>query len=138
MTKPSTTTPTRELEPCPRGHTGAQVCNSNERMFYVTCVDYDCFWTLGEGYDRDAMPDHAFRSEEEAIDAWNTRAAPSTTEQVIRLRQALGWIGDAADAAYNEDPDNTRIHEIFNIVAQAVGITRRLPDEYQRFTEDSI
>lgn len=54
-----------------------------------------------------------------------------------KLNQAMGWLSDAADAAYNEDPDNERIHEIFNIVAQATGITRRLPDEYQRFDESS-
>ena len=57
--------------------------------------------------------------------------------ELLRLRQAIGWVCDAADAAYNEDSSNIRIHEIFNIAAQAAGLTRRLPDEYERFTEDS-
>jgi hypothetical protein len=48
-------------------------------MFYVVCLDQNCFWTLGEGYDRDAMPDHSFRSEEDAVTAWNTRATQAAT-----------------------------------------------------------
>lgn len=53
--------------------------------------------------------------------------------EVEKLRQAIGWIVDAADAAYNEDENNKRIHEIFNIAAQVAGITRRLPDENSPF-----
>lgn len=51
-------------------------------------------------------------------------------ERTTKYSQALGWLLDAADAAYNEDDSNERIHEIFNIAAQATGITRRLPDEH--------
>lgn len=70
-------------------------------------------------------------------------AAPSTVEframlaeadnEVTRLKQAIGWILDAADAAYIEDENNERVHEIFNIAAKASGITRRLPDENHPF-----
>jgi len=42
--------------------------------FCVVCTGSDCFCTLGEGYDRDAIPDHCFSTEQEAIKAWNTRA----------------------------------------------------------------
>lgn len=54
-------------------------------------------------------------------------------EEAEKSNQVLGWILDAADAAYIEDGNNTRIHEIFNIVAKAAGITRRLPDENSPF-----
>lgn len=54
-----------------------------------------------------------------------------------KANQAIGWIIDACDAAYIEDSDNQHIHELFNIAAQTVGITRRLPDEYERFDEAS-
>lgn len=66
-----------------------------------------------------------------------TRAHSPAQAENVKFRQVLGWILDAADAAYNEDSTNIRIHEIFNIVAEATGITRRLPDEYQRFDESS-
>jgi hypothetical protein len=121
-TKPSTTSQeTRELAPCPRGHAGAQVCNSDERMFYVTCVDRECFWALGEGYDRDARPDHAFRSEEEAAEAWNTRA-PSDTEQVIRLREALRVIRDYRNTCMIcvGDPKDTELDATYRDGARAV------------------
>lgn len=67
-------------------------------------------------------------------------AAPEDEGQaeLLKLRQAIGWICDAADAAYNEDSNNERVHEIFNIAAQAAGLTRRLPDEHGRFDETII
>lgn len=77
------------------------------------------------------------RNPKEGYDIEYRRVSPVSQDEELRLRQAIGWILDAADAAYNEDSDNVRIHEIFNIAAKASGVTRRLPDEYQRFTEDS-
>jgi hypothetical protein len=43
-------------------------------MFFVVCLGSECYCAVGEGYDRDAMPEHAFSSHEEAALAWNTRA----------------------------------------------------------------
>ena len=43
--------------------------------FYATCDGPNCFCCVGEIYDRDAMPDHEYKSDKECIAAWNTRAA---------------------------------------------------------------
>src|ERR1043165_5741293 len=79
-----------ELLPCPAGHPIAQVCDSDRKMFYVVCVHAECFWTLGEGYDAYAMPDHSFTSEEDAIAAWNTRAVDLSKDM---FKSALKRIG---------------------------------------------
>lgn len=72
------------------------------------------------------------------ITAIITKHFAATEGELRKLRQAIGWICDAADAAYIEDPNNERNHEIFNIAAKAAGIKRRLPDEHGRFDESSI
>jgi hypothetical protein len=41
---------------------------------YVVCMSPDCWCSMGENWDRDAMPDHQFRDEESAVAAWNHRA----------------------------------------------------------------
>jgi len=41
---------------------------------YVECGSGNCWCSLGEHWDRDGFPDHLFRSEEEAVTAWNQRA----------------------------------------------------------------
>lgn len=64
------------------------------------------------------------------------KPAPSgvvLVDETAKRKQALGWILDAADAAYIEDADNKRIHEIFNIAAKATGVKRRLPDDDNPF-----
>lgn len=43
----------------------------------IVCLSVDCFTAMGEGYDRDAMPSHAFYDRHFAIAAWNTRATPA-------------------------------------------------------------
>lgn len=65
-----------ELLPCPFCGEAAFVGGysyDEPSMFYVSCSSPDCYCCLGEGYDRDAMPDHSFGSEEAAIAAWNNR-----------------------------------------------------------------
>jgi hypothetical protein len=82
-------------------------------------------WLNGVSYESSEMRSHLF-------------LGPITPDQftdLSKLRQAMGWICDACDAAYNEDPNNGRIHELFNIAAKACGLTRRLPDEYVKFPE---
>lgn len=44
------------------------------RRYYVACETPECFCALGERYDRDAMPDHAFETRVDAEKTWNRRA----------------------------------------------------------------
>ena len=63
------------LLPCPfcgsPGSIGGYTNDSHG--FYATCSSVECYVSVGESYDRDAMPDHMFRTEEEAVAAWNRR-----------------------------------------------------------------
>jgi hypothetical protein len=88
--------------------------------------------------------DESYVKAEVALDAMVEYATPAPSvaqpeaeavDELAKLRQAMGWICDACDAAYNEDPNNERVHELFNIAAKACGLTRRLPDEYVKFPE---
>lgn len=73
---------TGELGPCPRCGGGAEVFPEEQSIsgggYYVACsqpkfpID-ECWLSLGEEYDRDAMPQHRFATKEDAIRAWNTR-----------------------------------------------------------------
>lgn len=45
-----------------------------------------------------------------------------------KYKLALGDILDYADALYQSDRGNETVHRIFNLTAQALGYTRRLPD----------
>jgi hypothetical protein len=71
----------KDLLPCPRCGGGAEVFpDESDAGYYVMCAQpaypfEKCWLSLGEEYDRDAMPQHAFRTKEEAITAWNTRAS---------------------------------------------------------------
>lgn len=61
------------LLPCPFcGQEG--VIRSDYGHFFATCSGIECFCCVGEAYDRDAMPNHMFCSEDEAAAAWNRRA----------------------------------------------------------------
>lgn len=67
-----------KLLPCP--FCGASGCVIGEEdgwntMFYAACTNQECFCAIGERYDRDAMPEHRFQSEQEATSAWQARAA---------------------------------------------------------------
>jgi Lar family restriction alleviation protein len=68
-----TTAPDAALLPCPFcGGAAYTVSTNDERMWFAGCRD--CYCNVGESYDRSAMPEHMFSSEEEAIAAWNRRA----------------------------------------------------------------
>lgn len=90
------------LKPCPFCGGEAAICNSDDKLFYVTCLSLDCYCCVGEAYDRDAMPDHAFDSEEGAILAWNHRAA-LPQEGAAGVAEPVAWNRDrvcrAAEAA---------------------------------------
>ena len=63
------------IRECPFCGDEAYVASAaDDSMFYVACTSVECFCAMGEGYDRDAMPEHSFRSREAAIAAWNRRA----------------------------------------------------------------
>jgi hypothetical protein len=65
----------QELKPCPFCGGEAVLLGSDYAgpQFYVVCKTLDCFCAMGEGYDRDACPDHQFHDAEAARDAWNRR-----------------------------------------------------------------
>lgn len=69
-----------ELLPCPFCGSAAQIIGNDfcaSMCYYVTCTGPDCYCSVGEEYDRCAMPDHVFVSEDLAASAWNRRA-PNT------------------------------------------------------------
>jgi hypothetical protein len=61
-----------ELKPCPFCGYAAGIGDGGGK-FYVQCLSPDCFAAMGERYDCDAMPEHAFDSAEAAAAAWNRR-----------------------------------------------------------------
>lgn len=63
---------TAALLPCPFCGEVAYA-HEDSGKFYVSCDGTDCFCCVGEGYDRDAMPDHMFARIDDAIAAWNRR-----------------------------------------------------------------
>ena len=110
------------LEPCPFCGAAAHIQGAcDDRMFFVVCLGSECYCAVGEGYDRDAMPEHAFSSHEEAALAWNTRATlqPSgerreAIARIIYMNRRSVSERDAIEhfAAYKENPigyDNARI-----------------------------
>lgn len=70
---PEATTRDPALLRCPFCGGKARVVEGGER-YYATCTKRRCFAAIGECYDRDAMPEHMFGSEAEAVAAWNRRA----------------------------------------------------------------
>lgn len=75
-----------ELKPCPfcgcEAMLGGDSESGAEYGLYVFCTSTTCFVAMGEGYDRDAMPDHSFRTEEAAVEAWNTRSEVKPGEKL--------------------------------------------------------
>ena len=67
-----------ELKPCPFCGGNGRIAG-DERLYYVTCMSVHCYASIGEIYDRDAMPDHAFSASEDAAAAWNHRVPLETT-----------------------------------------------------------
>lgn len=73
-----------ELKPCPFCGDGVAVCGDGDGMyagFYVACQNPMCFCCVGEGYDRDACPNHQFATEELAVEAWNRRTPSNSREK---------------------------------------------------------
>lgn len=69
-----------ELLPCPfcGGAARTQDDGEGDAGCYVACQSVDCFAVVGEGYDLDAMPNHAFKWDDRvanAIAAWNRRSS---------------------------------------------------------------
>lgn len=68
-----------ELKPCPfcgsPGNVAGDEFNGHS-SYYATCTSVDCFCCVGEAWDRDALPDHQFATEQQAAEAWNKRAIP--------------------------------------------------------------
>lgn len=62
-----------KMKPCPFCGHADPVTNEGGDRWYITCGSINCFVAVGEGYDRDAMPDHQFTSEAAAKAAWNNR-----------------------------------------------------------------
>lgn len=83
-----TTQPTSDaLLPCPFCGKEAQINGEERYGFCVACDDIGCYATVGEGYDRVAMPSHSFATEADAIIAWNRR--PDMTEELRTSDQKL-------------------------------------------------
>jgi hypothetical protein len=76
-----------ELLPCPFCGDCAGIFGDESGGFYVACFSISCHCAFGEGYDRDAMPDHSFATEELAAEAWNRRA---DTKEAKRKSQQEG------------------------------------------------
>jgi Lar family restriction alleviation protein len=71
-----------DLLPCPFCGGAAYVQTTDDAGCFVGCVA--CYCTVGEAYDRSAMPEHLFRTAEEAIAAWNRRTPASTVPSEAR------------------------------------------------------
>lgn len=103
MTKPSTTTQTRELEPqllpCPFCGSASTVWSEGFRR--VRCNG--CFIGTTSLGDHAHSPEVLAKLKAESITAWNTRA--SATEQVIRLREALEAVITRFQQEYRELTD---------------------------------
>lgn len=95
--------------PCPFCGSPAIVREDDDR-FCVCCSSPQCACALGEGYDRDAMPNHSFASEENAIIAWNQRThapaerADKEGDSVRELREALREVLDSARPHPEDNP----------------------------------
>ena len=66
------------LLPCPFCGSGASITGTEwggREQYFVACTGPDCHCAVGENYDRDACPEYSFSSKDDAIPAWNRRAA---------------------------------------------------------------
>lgn len=83
-----------KLKPCPFCH-GIAIIQEGGGKFYVACTGTRCFCAYGEGYDRDAMSEHVFGSEEEAMLSWNARADTGTFNNDFGERVDLATVASA-------------------------------------------
>lgn len=90
-----TTEPVEVLKPCPfcGGRAVLRGESADDGGFYAACKELKCYAAVGEGYDRSAMPEHCFGSQEKAAEAWNHRALPKG-EPVGKLLRAedVEWV----------------------------------------------
>jgi hypothetical protein len=78
---------TEELKPCPFCDYPGDICSSEEipETFYAECTGKDCRCVVGEDKRGGAgdWPDvHYFKTREECVIAWNTRAEPVRKAQI--------------------------------------------------------
>jgi hypothetical protein len=87
-----------ELKNCPFCGGEASIVGTDYRggMYYACCGNVNCFCCVGEGYDRDAMPDHAFVTEELAAEAWNSRT-PDLEKVTALLKQIATKKGNSQE-----------------------------------------
>ena len=82
-----------QLLPCPFCGGGAEVYpEDSDYGYYVSCFQpswpiEECYCSLGEEYDRDAMPEHRFLTKEAAIAAWNTRNFDERSALLARVQE---------------------------------------------------
>lgn len=133
-----------ELLPCPFCGGDAYTIESGGKWF-VGCSQ--CYCNVGEAYDRDAMPEHMFATEPEAVAAWNTRtgqlvevqADDATVERVARaIRDVKGGVNydyldfcrDAATAAIAAMPSQAALQaEIDRLRMELQNIAETTDDE---------
>lgn len=72
------------LLPCPFCGCGAAITGTEwdgREQYFVACTGPDCHCAVGENYDRDACPEYSFSSKDDAIAAWNRRAALAAQQE---------------------------------------------------------
>ena len=89
------------LLPCPFCGCGAAITGTEwggREQYFVACTGPDCHCAVGENYDRDACPEYSFSSKDDAIAAWNRRAAlaaqpaePAYTHADVAEAHAKGY-----------------------------------------------
>jgi len=70
-----------KLLPCPFCGKEAKIYGGYGVAYYVSCTNDMCWCSLGEMWDRDAMPDHMFGDKETAAIYWNKRT-PIAQQQI--------------------------------------------------------
>jgi Lar family restriction alleviation protein len=80
---------TDKLLPCPFCGGDAFTNGSEEVGFYASCRD--CYTCVGEAWDKSAMPDHMFKTEDDAIAAWNRRKSVESASSIDRM-DFVAWI----------------------------------------------
>ena len=99
--------PDDALLPCPFCGGEPYIGGDEAQLWFAGCCDCHCM--VGEGYDRDAMPDNMLRSKEEAIAAWNSRAGHAARDaEVEALRARVAEVEDVIKhALYTHETSGT-------------------------------
>jgi len=127
-----TTAPDAALLPCPFcGGAAYTVSTNDERMWFAGCRD--CYCNVGESYDRSAMPEHMFSSEEEAIAAWNRRAGQAHAAGLLEALEAAEraiaeyyryWTGGETRGSYDGKPERNGLWEARQKVRAAIAAAK--------------